>query len=126
MLPQVSAYVKSYDGETKWMYFFIKYRDKKLVKNIMKSEIKSAMYQKRFDSESVFNEKYIKIKITSYGDEVKDFHDKKCLKKESNYIYGNYYPQMFLKECKYIEKEKMVIRYITNDLKISFDDSDRE
>ena len=44
MLPQVSAYVKSYDGETKWMYFFIKYGDKKLGKNIMKSEIKSAMY----------------------------------------------------------------------------------
>ena len=23
MLPKTSAYVKSYDGETKWMYFFI-------------------------------------------------------------------------------------------------------
>ena len=24
MLPKTSAYVKSYDGETKWMYFLIK------------------------------------------------------------------------------------------------------
>ena len=24
MLPKTSAYVKSYDGQTKWMYFFIK------------------------------------------------------------------------------------------------------
>ena len=23
MLPKTSAYVKSYDGKTKWMYFFI-------------------------------------------------------------------------------------------------------
>ena len=23
MLPRTSSYVKSYDGETKWMYFFI-------------------------------------------------------------------------------------------------------
>ena len=36
--------------------------------------------------------------------------------------YENYFPQAFLKECKYIEEE--VIRYITEDLEISFDDSD--
>ena len=23
MLPKTSAYIKSYDGQTKWMYFFI-------------------------------------------------------------------------------------------------------
>ena len=23
MLPKTSAYVKTYDGETKWMYFFV-------------------------------------------------------------------------------------------------------
>ena len=28
----------------------------------------------------------------------------------------NYYPQVFLKECKYTEKEKKVIRHITDDL----------
>ena len=27
----------------------------------------------------------------------------------------NYYPQVFLKECNYIEKEKKVNRYITDD-----------
>ena len=31
---------------------------------------------------------------------------------------------VFLQECKYIEKEKKVIRYITNDLIFSSDDSD--
>ena len=38
----------------------------------------------------------------------------------------SYYPQVFLKECKYIEKEEKVILYITNDLKIFPDDSDKE
>ena len=34
----------------------------------------------------------------------------------------NYYPQVFLKECEYIEKEKKVIKFITDDLEISSDD----
>ena len=35
----------------------------------------------------------------------------------------NYYPQVFLKECKYIEKEKELIRYVTDDLILSSDNS---
>ena len=34
--------------------------------------------------------------------------------------------QLFSKECKYIEKEKKVVRYIANNLEIVFDDSDEE
>ena len=53
---------------------------------------------------------------------------RKIPKVESNYIFlssnislyslknENYYPQVFLQECKYIEKEKTLIRYITDDL----------
>lgn len=37
-----------------------------------------------------------------------------------------YYLQVLLGECKYIEKEKLVIRYISDYLKISSDDSDKE
>ena len=36
----------------------------------------------------------------------------------------NYYPQVFSEECEYIKKEKKAIRYITDDLKSSDDDSD--
>lgn len=35
-----------------------------------------------------------------------------------------YYPQVFLKGCKHIQKDKKVIRYITDDWKFSSDDSD--
>ena len=38
----------------------------------------------------------------------------------------SYYPQVFLVECKCIGKEKKVIRYITDDLEISSDDSEKE
>ena len=44
------------------------------------------------------------------------FMMKKCLKQAQNYL------QVFLKECKYIEKEKQVIRYITDHPEIPFDD----
>ena len=36
----------------------------------------------------------------------------------------NYYPQAFLKECKCIEKDEKVIRYVTGDLKFSSENSD--
>ena len=40
----------------------------------------------------------------------------------------SYYPQVFLKECKYIFKEKEVTRHLTEDLDISSnsDESDEE
>ena len=35
---------------------------------------------------------------------------------------GNYYPQAYLKECKYVEK--VLIEHIIEDLELPFDDSD--
>ena len=37
----------------------------------------------------------------------------------------NYYPQVFLEECKYIVKEKKILKYIIGNINIS-SDSDRE
>ena len=36
----------------------------------------------------------------------------------------NYYPQMLLEKCSYIAKEKKMPKYITDNVKISSDDSD--
>ena len=41
------------------------------------------------------------------------------LKKEEEF-----YPQVFLKECNYVEKEKKTTRHITEDLEIFSNDSD--
>ena len=69
----------------------------------------------------------MKTKIKSHGDEVTDFYDKKIPKGDSNHTClavissdsafkkgENYYSQVFLKECKYIEKK--VIRHINDNL----------
>ena len=38
----------------------------------------------------------------------------------------NYYPSVFLEECKYIVKEKKMPEYIADDIEISSDSSNRE
>ena len=58
-----------------------------------------------------------------------DFHSRKIPEEGSNFInsvlknYENYYLQVFLKECKNIKTERLVSRYIADDLKYSSDDS---
>ena len=69
----------------------------------------------------------MKTKVKSYGDDVKDFYDKEIPKVYSNYTClevirldsalkndENYYPQVFLKECKCIKNR--VIRLINDNL----------
>ena len=94
--------------------------------------------KKELDSEPVYNKNFLKTKIKSHGDEVTNFYDKEIPKADSNHTclavisldsdlnkYGNYYPQLFLKECKYIKKK--VIRHIINDDNSDdSDDSDEE
>ena len=88
----------------------------------------SADIKKEFDSEPVYNKNFLKTKIKFHGDEVTDFYDKGIPKVDSNHTclavnsldsalkkYENYYPQVFLKECKYIEKK--VIRHINDNLR---------
>ena len=81
------------------------------VKNIIKKE---------FDSEPVCNKKYLKVKIESYNGKINtNFHNNKTSEEGSQFIYlsvilidtvfrtgKNYYPQLFLEECKYVVKEK--------------------
>ena len=71
MLPKTSRYVKSYDGQTKWMYF--------LVENNYSLEKYKTIWDKfradiikKFDSEPVHNKNFSKTKIESYGDEWKE------------------------------------------------------
>ena len=83
-------------------------------------------YKKEFDSEPVYNKDFLKNKIKSHGDEITDFYEKKIPKVGSNHTClaaisldsalnkdWNDYPQVFLKECKYIEKK--VINQIIDD-----------
>ena len=134
MLPKTSAYVKSYDGQTKSMSFLIEDGDLLEKYNTIWDKV-SANINKEFDSEPVFNKKFLKTKIKSHGDEVTDFYDKEIPIADSNDTClavisldsalkkdENFYPEVFLKECKYIKKK--VIRHIIDELESSSDDSD--
>ena len=83
--------------------------------------------KKEFDSEPVYNKEFLKTKKKSHGDEDIDFYDKRIPNLDSNHTClavirfdfalrkdDNCYSQVFLKECKYIEKK--VIRYINDNL----------
>ena len=80
--------------------------------------------KKESDRESVYNEKYLKIKSKTS----KEGSQSICLSAILiDLVYKtdkSYYPQVFLEECKYIVKEKKMFNYITDDITISSNDSD--
>ena len=89
------------------------------------------LLKKEFDCEPIHDKYFLKIKVKSYIDESIYYHDREMPKVDSSYIclavilisfvlkkHENYCLQVFVKECKNIEKEKKVIRYITDDLEI--------
>ena len=82
MLTKKRAHVKSYDGQTKLMYFLIE-DDALLEKyNTIWNKV-SADIIKEFDSQPVYNKKILKTKIKSHGDEVthlKKIDDQKFLR----------------------------------------------
>ena len=94
------------------MYFLIADDDLLEKHNTIRGKV-SADIKKEFDSEPVCNEQFLKTKIKSHSDEVTDFHDKKIPKVDSSHTClavtsldsalkknDNYYPQVFLNECK--------------------------
>ena len=75
-LPKMSAYRKDFD-ESKYMSFLIK-DDELLEKcNEVWEKVKNRL-REEFDSEPVYNEKYLKAKIKSYNEKINtNFHDNK-------------------------------------------------
>ena len=80
MIPKINAYVKSSDGQTKWMYILIE-ADELLEKYNTVWDKVIADIKKEFDCKLVCNnnKKKLKTKIKYHGDEVTDFAMKKFL-----------------------------------------------
>ena len=57
ILPKTTGYVKSYDGQVKWMYFLIEDDDLLEKYNAAWDKV-SADIKKEFDSEPVYNKDY--------------------------------------------------------------------
>ena len=83
MLPKTSAYVKSYDGQTKWLYFLIQIDDLFENYNTIWDKV-SVGIKKESDSEPVYDKNIFKTKIKSHGAEVIDFYSRKISKVDSN------------------------------------------
>ena len=67
------------------MYFWLKI-DEELLKKLDDIRNKgSNSARKEYHSELIYDKKYLKTKINSYGDEAKDFHYKEILKVNSNF-----------------------------------------
>ena len=102
----------------------------------------SNIIEKEFDSNSVYNEKYIKTKTKVYNKKINtDFLGNKMWKEGSEYIClsvfllgsvykkdKNYYPQVLLEECKHVikEKKKSTKNFITDDVEISSDNTNQK
>ena len=87
----------------------------------------------------VYHEKYLKAERKSYNGIINtNFYNDKIPEEDSQFIClsvilidsvfrtgKDYYPQVFLEECKYVVKEKKIPNYIIGNVEIS-SDSDRE
>ena len=118
----MTAYIKHFDSNKTMPFKFI---DNKLLKRCTKIWGKNSnLMNIKFDSEPVYgdNNKYIKTKITSYGNKVNtNFQGKKIPKENPSYkclslivldsvirVNKKYYPPSLLEECKYkITKNKL-------------------
>ena len=131
----MSAYRKGFD-ETRYIYLLIK--NDELLKKYNKIWKKGKNnLKKEFDSEPFYNEEHLKAKVTSYNEKINtNFHDNKIQKQGSQFIClsvilidsvfrtgKNFYPQVFLQECKCVVKGKKIPKYIIDNIEI-FSDSE--
>ena len=122
ILSKTTVYIMNYDEQTKWMHFFTEDDDlsekHSTIWDTVNADIKTNLIASLLTIKI-----FLKTRIKSHGDEVTDLFNKKIPKVESNHNFfaiirldsalkrdENCHLQVFLKECKYIEKK--VIREI--------------
>ena len=137
-LPQMNAYAKYFDKNSKYMNHLVK--DEKILKKYLKiwNKIKS-LIKKELNSEPVYNDKYIKTKIKIYNDRVYTNFQHNKISRDNEYcaclsvilldsIFVNlnkkYYPQIFLEEYNYAGKNIKIVNIINEDLELSESDDE--
>ena len=128
-LPQMIGYLKEFDHS---MTMPSRVDDSKLFKKYCKiwKTIKPLLGIE-FDSEPVYGDtdSYIKTKVKMYHNKVNtNFQGKETPKGDSSYrclslimldsvvkVRKKYYPQVFLKECKYVKRKNKMFNYSSSD-----------
>ena len=128
----MNAFAKYFDSNNKYMNILV--YDKELLKkyNAVWDKINN-LFKKEFDSKPVYNDKYIKAKISLYN---VNFYGIKAPKENECYtclsvilldsiadVDKKYYPQIFSGECKYVVKKKKIMNTINEELNL--DESDK-
>ena len=134
----MNAYPNYFDKNSKYINLLV--NDKEIFKKYSEiwNKIKS-LIKKEFNSEPVYNDKYIKTKIKIYNNKVytnfqhnkipKDNECFRCLSAillDSIFVNSDkeYYPQVLLEECKYAIKNEKVVNTNNEDLELSEHDDE--
>ena len=135
----MNRYSTYIDKNNKYLSLLV--NDKEILKKYTEiwNKIKSLL-KKDFNSEPVYNDKCIKPKVKIYNDRVNTNFQYNRISKDKEYctclsvillhaIFVNsdeeYYPQIFLEECKYVIKNRKIINTINEDLELSESDDDK-
>ena len=143
-LPKMTGYLNIFKDGARKMYFFTT-NNEFLERYTAIWEKISDLVNKKFDSDPIYNNKYINTKIRSYNNDIKtNFHaidnkNNKLAEKNKPYkcvllisldsiirINKKYYPQTLLQECVYKLINKKVENIITNINLDSNSESDNE
>ena len=139
ILPQMDGYIKYFENGGKNMSFMIK--DDKVwdkydkIWNVIKDKLGI-----KFHSEPVYEYKYLRVKVREFDDIIKtNFLGNDVPNKNMHYTFiaciimdfvmrmdKRYFPQVYLKECKYKIKRIQMPRFINAELKSDSSDSDSE
>ena len=143
-LSQTTGYINKFDKNKITLSLMI--RDLQLLKkyNKIRKKIKKLM-KIDFNAKTTYGDEHIKTKIKTCKDSIiTDFYNKKASKKVPEekiphkclsviildsiiYAYKKYFPQVFLEECKYVQKKIKTKNYIEEELKSeSHTDSDSD
>ena len=77
MLPKIIEYARNYDGKTKYMFFLIK--DHGLLKKRVWDKVS---VNKELDSVPIYNEKYLRTKISFYEGKINTIFHNDIMPKE--------------------------------------------
>ena len=126
--PQMNAYAKFFDKNNKCVNLLVNDQEMWKTNNEIWDKITN-LFERKFDSEPVYNDKYIKARTCLYNT---NFYGKGTPIEGKHYtcffvklldsivnVDNKYHPRIILKECKYAIKTKKIMNAINEELKLN-------
>ena len=137
VLPQMSGYIKYFDNGGKNMSFKIEDESVYLKYTEIWNKIKKSL-NTRFHSQPIYDDKYIKTKVKTFGSMINTFFSENKFPKERNHytciaaicidsvlkIEKKNYPQVYLEQCKYEIKRRKPVDFIDAEVDLNSSNTD--